>query len=745
MRKTTVFRAIFVFTAIILLLAVGVFAETLRFGGGADDGTGRYIITSQYNDTIYVMGAQTGSVRAAVPATQMLTDYMFEIDSGDIAVFNVEYGDNVRISFGYSTTTFRALYLSDDNGYLTFTSGGELTSVSQRSSAAYWTNGWYETTGPRSYAWRSDVVNYVTGNGDDVRIVLDVSTDTPFFTTATSTDDTHLSCEFKNPTCRHTNMIYHAGVAPTCNTEGMQEYYECPDCGNKFDDENGVWFKGDDLSVPAIVALDENGDGVCDLCGRPMPVYMPVTSNGQILPENDYLLVTEYGGTTYSVIAPTETYFKEQDLLGNYEVSSLPSVPIDVQSDGSVQFMTAKNAGAMQFKLRFIADMTNWSDGGIRYGMHFASDGYMFGLTGYNGIFFIEMVRYSKYGFRVSINSNNEATVLSAYDEWWSEEVQTDATAIKFRAFLDRDTNEVFFALKPADAFTASGANLVQLPVKMMRLHATLNNLVISDDGGSADYTGVAGDVPEISDYAVGAANVTGMACAVSEDAVGNYIGAAGGQGEISELSVGAEITADSFTPADGENGEAVFSIKPYIKSTTSQGENIAYLEGTDFNGSPMTVTLYTCGIYPQQIVHVMHNGTREYFYNEYSEEAQNGAKTFSFNLDAQGNGYAAFTVTEFSQIIVREAARAENFALAKISNGVAVTAPAAGTYTLVFAHFENGRLSSAKVVTDTFPAGETEFEAPQDVSLAADDKVFLLDGDGNTVKPLCAALVITG
>ena len=65
-----------------------------------------------------------------------------------------------------------------------------------------------------------------------------------------------------------------------------------------------------------------------------------------------------------------------------------------------------------------------------------------------------------------------------------------------------------------------------------------------------------------------------------------------------------------------------------------------------------MTVTLYTGGIYPAQIIHQKQDGTKEYFYPEYSEMVLTGAEKPFYELyDNNGNMYVTFTVTEYSDI----------------------------------------------------------------------------------------------
>ena len=112
---------------------------------------------------------------------------------------------------------------------------------------------------------------------------------------------------------------------------------------------------------------------------------------------------------------------------------------------------------------------------------------------------------------------------------------------------------------------------------------------------------------------------------------------------------------------------------------------------------------MHTGGIEPQQVIHYKKDGTKEFFYPEYSESAINGAKTFEYESDGRG-----------------------------------------GAYTIVFASYDtSGKMTTVKTLIAELNAGvNSEVEIPEDVTPEAGDKIFLWE-NLKTLRPLCDAYTV--
>ena len=158
-------------------------------------------------------------------------------------------------------------------------------------------------------------------------------------------------------------------------------------------------------------------------------------------------------------------------------------------------------------------------------------------------------------------------------------------------------------------------------------------------------------------------------------------------------------------------------------------------------------MTLCVGDLYPEQIIHYKKDGTKEYFYPEHSEKAENGAKTFTRESDNDGNTYVTFTITDFSDFKVLANAEDENNYENKISydyKTLKITCAKAGEYTLVFANYDKtGKMTDIKTLTQKFTQGENVIDAlPDGVSLSAGSKIFLWESL-STLKPLCGAFTV--
>lgn len=202
-----------------------------------------------------------------------------------------------------------------------------------------------------------------------------------------------------------------AGAAATCKQNGVSEYWYCPDCAEVnipayFSDADGINGFYEPPVILSYGAVDANHDGVCDDCGKNMPVFKQVTDEGQITAGGKYILVTEIGGRYFAMVAGNEQYGTD-----------LPAVEITPAADGSVAFENA--AQAMIFELQFAHACTQWGNR-IRYGMitHFQNSMAMLEPAGDSFYFEEYSIRGSKYGYYVGLNAQGDANIHSAYSDF---------------------------------------------------------------------------------------------------------------------------------------------------------------------------------------------------------------------------------------------------------------------------------------------------------------------------------------
>ena len=159
-----------------------------------------------------------------------------------------------------------------------------------------------------------------------------------------------------------------------------------------------------------------------------------------------------------------------------------------------------------------------------------------------------------------------------------------------------------------------------------------------------------------------------------------------------------------------------------------------------------MVVTLYTGGVYPQQIVHIKHDGTKEYFYPEYSDEVMSGGeKSFAMSYDSSGNTYVTFSITEFSDIMLLETPEVTAYKISDYdskSGTFNISCIASGTYSVIFATYNGTKLTGTRILTQPFNAGVNTIPIPSDISLLKNDKIFLWESL-ETIKPLCECYTV--
>ena len=154
---------------------------------------------------------------------------------------------------------------------------------------------------------------------------------------------------------------------------------------------------------------------------------------------------------------------------------------------------------------------------------------------------------------------------------------------------------------------------------------------------------------------------------------------------------------------------------------------------------------MHTGGIEPQQVIHYKKDGTKEFFYPEYSESAINGAKTFEYESDGRGGGFVTIRITDFSDIkILAEAEPETDYAIRYDGKTLAIDCEKGGAYTIVFASYDTGgKMTTVKTLTAELNAGvNSDVKIPEDVTLDAGDKIFLWE-NLKTLRPLCNAYTV--
>ena len=72
----------------------------------------------------------------------------------------------------------------------------------------------------------------------------------------------------------------------------------------------------------------------------------------------------------------------------------------------------------------------------------------------------------------------------------------------------------------------------------------------------------------------------------------------------------------------------------------------------------------------------------------------------------------------------------------------VHLSIPQAGTYSLIIADYDSGKLNNVDIVTDTFECGMAAVESSKDITLSHGDKIMLWNNTKNSA-PLCRAFEV--
>ncbi|MGN1319301.1 MAG: dockerin type I repeat-containing protein [Lachnospirales bacterium] len=600
----------------------------------------RYIFVAKYNDKYYAMGEPDKIGMKAVEVTEISDGKIFASSENIAFTEDISYGESIKLSGTSTYYTPRYVkigenYLKNDNLNLTLTPNKEI--------ATYWySNYGYDDEGNYSNFF-CDNPNY------NAAICLVTDEGEPYFSVTETVDDTHIKAGRFGELCSHKLGLSHTpGVSPTCIKDGNLEYWYCSSCNYYFSDSEGINVINEgDIQLLAKGALDTDNDGICDLCGRTMPIYTKVTNENEIVMGNKYILVTEINGSLYALKTP------EPDKSGYYYDlgSTLEAIHITPEEDGKIKFNSAYNKNAFMFKLGFACECSELDQGTVRHELRTAANNKSLVLES-NGGFVMD--EYAKYGWRIGLNDDGSAKMSDAYDESLEDWNNGNGKLCVYK-LVENDTSTIFFSASDSSEYTKDGS-ITRYPVYLYRLTETgkVNDTTyFLNDSKSSIYQNIV--VSSLSEAAGAMSNVEGVSLALKSDAIESFVSQASLDGDV-RMNVDVNITLSDFVEADSETktgGSITFTISPKMVVTNSENQEISYDISDDaFDGTPMKVTLYTGGIEPQQIIHIKQDGTKEYFYQEWSEEVQaNGEKSFTTSYDNSGNIFVTFSITEFSDI----------------------------------------------------------------------------------------------
>lgn len=555
--------------------------------------------------------------------------------------------------------------------------------------------------------------------------------------------------------CKHGKMSLVKGIAATCISDGRADYYHCEICGCDYEDkdgENKIWELRRLTTAKNHTDADKNG--FCDYCNKPMPIFKKVTNESEIMAANTYVLAAEINGEQYLLAYPSKSDGYGLD-YGDY----MPSAKVDLQSDNTFSFSSLADAGVMMLTPEFAAENGESLDAGLpRYSLSSVIGGIRYGLTEGGAGFGMYPNEPAKYGYRIALDENGAVKLASVYSEYWGEEKVGNGLLLAFDMNYNGESTKFFTFHTESDyngeKANYEGATLAEYPIYLYRMVYvdSVGEKTYMTNDNNANFT-ADGELREFyTGTSAALSNVSGISNSVSREALQNAVdGAQTDENELFVLTYALISAVSREHEDDGKTDRTTslsFSITPYVNITGANGYKFdKELSNSDLCGAPITVTLCVGDLYPEQIIHYKKDGTKEYFYPEYSEQAENGAKTFTRESDNDGNTYVTFTITDFSDFKVLANAEDENNYENKISydsETLKITCAKAGEYTLVFANYDKtGKMTDIKTLTQKFTQGENVIDAlPDGVLLKSSSKIFLWESL-ITLKPLCEAFEV--
>ena len=575
--------------------------------------------------------------------------------------------------------------------------------------------------------------------------------------------------------CKHDKMTVIKGTAATCQKDGVADYYYCGTCGYYFYDANGEnqiygidYARNYELKTAAM-HTDENKDGNCDFCSKPMPIFKKVTQNKELVYGGTYIFVAEIGGKYYVLTAlPKDAKSGEREYVNIMGVAEI--VPGE---NGVFAFNDLSAAEAMMLKTEFAAMSGGELDAGLpRYGFSTVFGNMRYGLDGSYDCYYLQANYPAKYGYRIAFEEDQTVKIASVYNEWWGigssdgkSDSKSDAASLYgiLRAFdmTYNDEHTKFMTMQTESYYNGEkqmygGAAMTEYPIYLYKMTdigtAGTKTYTVTDSSSAVNtdaYPGMS------SNYAgVGLSNVSGLNNAISYTVVNNAVSDTETEQTSLTVEAYAQIAVTSNkTEADGKGNETVtaltYSVTPYIRISGTDGAEIAnrQISDSDLTGAPLTVTLHTGGIYPEQVIHYKNDGTKEFFYPSDGKDATGETKTFAYEEDYNGNGFVTVTVTDFSEIEILAEAKPESeseYSISYDGKSLTVICGKSGNYALVFANYDkDGKMTAISILPQDFNAGTNDYvEIPKDISLGTGSKIFLWQSI-STLKPLCEAFEV--
>ena len=574
--------------------------------------------------------------------------------------------------------------------------------------------------------------------------------------------------------CPHDNMTHIPGTAATCIKDGVADYYYCDFCDRYYKDEQGknqIWdieYALKSELKTAVMHTDENNDGVCDFCNKPMPIFVKVTDEKDIIYGGTYIFVAEIGGKYYALKMPPE-----DGKTGERRYSNVMGVAeIIPDANGEFAFNALYAADAIMLKTEFAAECGPLDAGKPRYGLSTVFENARYGLMGDYNVYNMFPNEPAKYGYRIALEPDKTARIASVYNECWNVgsdgksgdkgEKSEDVLPYGILRTFDMNYNEEntkFMTMQTESYYNGekqlySGAQMTQYPIYLykMTVRGTTGgkSYTVSDSQNNVNISEFPG---MLSNYqGLGLSNVSGLTNAVNIAFITDTVANVQADTATLDTRTYADISVNGYTSVTDEKGNEIatsitYSVTPHLSVSDADGAEISSYEITDesLNGAELTVNLHTGGIEPQQVIHYKKDGTKEFFYPEYSESAINGAKTFEYESDGRGGGFVTIRITDFSDIkILAEAEPETDYAIRYDGKTLAIDCEKGGAYTIVFASYDTGgKMTTVKTLTAELNAGvNSDVKIPEDVALEAGDKIFLWE-NLKTLRPLCSAYTV--
>lgn len=442
--------------------------------------------------------------------------------------------------------------------------------------------------------------------------------------------------------CNHEDMKKVTGTAATCKNNGIKDYYHCDKCECDFFDKEG---KNEISNFNDLITVtnhsDKDNNGKCDFCGKNMPEFKKITNKNEITYGDTYILVTKIGSKYYALTIPANN--------GVYDYNEFMVLSeITPKANGDFDFNDLEKNNVVMLKTEFASDNEELDKTMLRFGFSTILNNvrYSFVSEG-NANFAIYPNEPAKYGYTITLNDLGEAVIESVYQKWWNDSKTSDNGTLRAFDMTYNKNNVKFMSFFGKNSYEEeySESKIVEYPIYLYKMTNIVAPSFATNDTDS-DVSKGDFDLPDIVDLS----NVKGIAEAVNEEYFEKLIEEVG----ISEIDASANLYARiTITNLEKDlDSETLLSLRysvvPMITILDESGKPIyqGVISDSNFNGKLITVTLYAGDIAPAQIVHHKEDGTKEYFYAEWTEQAKRGEKSFLYK-----DGFVTFTVDSFSEI----------------------------------------------------------------------------------------------